>query len=204
MRALKCFDQNLPENTMKLFEKRFEEQYDAEGDSDAGKLYSIYRSVKLLLDEKSASSQTTESSNTVSANLNSTTNALPADLTISAAVPTDFTEPGENLNPINQASTSSVEIRAKRVQNLLSPIHTVNIQIPDEQASSVSRMTDEAVDIQLSHLDHPLAMTQTSKGNKCLVLYWRILPLKTVLNLMSVMLSFMGTGNTHLLKNIYQ
>ena len=148
MRALKCFDQNLPENTMKLFEKRFEEQYDAEGDSDAGKLYSIYKSVKLLLDEKSASSQTTESSNTVSANLNSTTNALPADLTISAAVPTVFTEPGENLNPINQASTSSVEIPVKRVQNLLSPIHTVTIQIPDEQASSVSPATDEVVDIQ--------------------------------------------------------
>ena len=136
---------------MKLFEKRFEEQYDADGDSNAGKLYSIYKSVKLLLDEKSASSQTTESSNTVSANLNSTTNALPADLTISAAVPTAFTEPGENLIPINQASTPSVEIPAKRVQNLLSPIHTVTIQIPDEQDSSVmsvSRMTDEVVDIQ--------------------------------------------------------
>ena len=135
MRALKCFDQNLPENTIKLFQTRFEEQYDADDYSDYGKLYKIYKFIKLLLNEVLSH----ESSNLVPAN-----NALPG-LT-SNVCSTCPTEPGDtlNVNGVNdQASSSSVEM----VQNLSSPVHTVRIQVSHQQACKIPSLTDEAAEI---------------------------------------------------------
>ena len=57
MRSLKCFNEHLPEATIKNFETRFQEGYDCNDDSAEGKLYKIFRSIKRLFQPNASESQ---------------------------------------------------------------------------------------------------------------------------------------------------